>query len=262
MTVWRQSMFTLLCVTALTAYISQVHAASATLAVASNFKATAQELKKAFEQQSDHHLRIVSASSGKLYAQIVNNAPFDIFLSADQHKPEQLQQQGMIVKDKRMTYAMGQLLLWSANKELAVKPCIVQGCFTTLAMANPRHAPYGQAAMQVMQSLKLEKTQQQRYIVGENINQSLQFIHSGNAELVFIAASQLTTLQQKTALQQEKEPTAINIWFIPAELYTPIKQDAVWLKRAADNAGAKAFWQFLQSEAATDIIEANAYHVE
>ena len=243
----------------LVACINIANAATVTVAVASNFKNTAEQLSRVFTEQSGHKLRIVSASSGKLYAQIMQNAPFDIFLSADQHKPLQLHQQGKTISGHRLHYATGQLVLWSANQELAVRNCLINACFSTLAMANPKHAPYGIAASEVLNQLNIHKTDQQRYIVGENINQSLQFIQSHNADLGFIAASQL---QQLPIAAINNAYQAGNIWIIPQSYYSAIKQDAVMLKRAINNKAAEAFWQFLQSNSAKDIIKANGYHVK
>ncbi|NRB40637.1 MAG: molybdate ABC transporter substrate-binding protein [Pseudomonadales bacterium] len=232
-----------------------LHSETVTLAVASNFKHTALQLKKSFEETHTHRIRLVSASSGKLYAQILQKAPFDIFLSADQHKPQRLQQQGLIADKRRFTYAIGQLVLFSADKELDVKHCLMQGCYKKLALANAQHAPYGVAAEQTLKNLTLKKSTNKRLIRAENINQSLQFILSKNVELGFIAASQLKQIKPLPA------PDSKNIWQVAESLYPPILQDAVLLKTAETNPAALALWDFLQSSAAQGIIKAASYHI-
>lgn len=222
-----------------------------TLAVASNFKSTAQQLKMVFEQQYPYQVRIVSASSGKLYAQILQQAPFDIFLSADQQKTGLLIEQGLVQNNQAFTYAIGRLVLWSANNALDVKTCLLQHCYSRLAMANPHYAPYGLAAQETLKALSLT-VQPQDIVMGENINQTLQFIQTGNVELGFIAASQLSLIGAANT-------SSINIWPIPDAHHSAIKQDAVSLKRSKDNPAAKAFWQFLQQQTAQAIITSAGY---
>lgn len=237
------------------AFPSMLLAETLTLAVASNFKPTAIKLKTAFEQQHPHKIRIVSASSGKLYAQILQQAPFDIFLSADQQKPALLVQHGLVSQQHIFTYAIGELLLWSADTNLNVKNCLLQHCYTRLAMANSQYAPYGVAAEETLQALDLLPLATQKIIIGENINQTLQFIQSRNVELGFIAASQLQLIRPAPA------SNAQNLWKIPSSLYSAIKQDAAWLKHSTDNIAAKTFWQFLQQAKAQGIIKNAAYQI-
>lgn len=222
------------------------------VAVASNFTAPMEEIKAAFERESEHRLVLSFGSSGKFYAQIRNGAPFQVFLSADQAKPQALAQEGWTIEGTAFTYAMGALALWSRKPEM-VGPegnILSEGSFNKLALANPRLAPYGVAAIEVLETMGLVKETRPRWVQGENIAQTYQFVHTGNADVGFVALSQVL---QKGEL---KEGSA---WLVPPNRHSPIRQDAVLLKRAAHSEGAKAFWHFLQSEAAWRIIEPYGY---
>ncbi len=224
------------------------------MAVASNFTGAMEALATAFEQQSDHQLKLSFGSSGKFYAQIKQGAPFDVFFSADQAKPAKLQQEGAIVGGSRFTYARGALALWSTDANLVDSQGRVLNSseYRKLALANPRLAPYGAAAMEVLRNLKLESETRSRWVQGENIAQTYQFVRSANAELGFIALSQIRTPGGPQG----------SAWIVPATLYSPIRQDAVLLNRGADNPAARQFLQFVRTPAAAEIIQAYGYTVE
>lgn len=219
------------------------------VAVASNFSAPMQALKTSFEHTSAVRLAVSIGSTGKQYAQIVNGAPFDIFLAADSQRPERLVSEGHAVAGSLATYAIGRLVLWSPDPDL-VDPegsILARGNFRHLAIANPILAPYGEAAVQTLASMGLLEPLTPRLVRGENINQAFQFIRSGNAELGFIARSQWRGLGR---------PAPGSAWLVPAGLHQPIVQQAVIL---SDSEGARAFMAFLGSEPAADIIRQHGY---
>lgn len=224
------------------------------MAVASNFTGAMEALATAFEQQSDHQLKLSFGSSGKFYAQIKQGAPFDMFFSADQAKPAKLQQEGAIVDSSRFTYARGALALWSTDANLVDSRGRVLNSseYRKLALANPRLAPYGAAAVETLRNLKLESKTRSRWVQGENIAQTYQFVRSANAELGFVALSQIRTPGGPQS----------SAWIVPATLYSPIRQDAVLLNRGADNHAARQFLQFVRTPAAAEIIQAYGYTVE
>ncbi len=224
--------------------------AQATIAVATNFAAPLSEIAEVFEAQSGHHLTISMGSSGSLYAQIQNGAPFDVFLSADQLIPEALENSELIVPASRFTYAVGAIVLWSADAETVDQSGSVlrQNNFRRLAIANPETAPYGQAAIEVLQSLSLEAAIRPKLVMGQNIAQTYQFVASGNAQLGFVALSQISQNDQSGSL-----------WVVPRNLYGPILQDAVLLKNGADNEAAHAFIEFLRGPTARQISQSYGY---
>jgi molybdenum ABC transporter molybdate-binding protein len=230
-----------------------------TIAVASNFMPAMRELITVFESKSDHAVRASFGSSGKFYAQISHGAPFDLFFSADQVKPAKLEQEGRSVKGSRFTYAQGALVLWSreTSSELntsppySVKDRLVRGEFKKLAMANPKLAPYGAAALEVLTHLELISSSRRKWVQGENIAQAYQFAASGNAELGFVALSQVLA----------SDPDRTDYWLIPTKLYTPIKQDAVLLARGQTNPAALAFLNFIKSTEAKAIIRRYGYEL-
>ena len=227
---------------------SHVSTATAHIAVASNFIRPMQALQAEFEKDGQYKLTVSFASSGKIYAQIIHGAPFDVFLSADTEKPEALESKSIIISGERFVYAQGQLVLWSSSpgeSDLLTK--LRQNDFNKLALANPRFAPYGQAAVSALRNLSLEQSTKTQWVMGESISQTFQFVASGNADLGFIAYSQL--------------PSSGQYVLVDPLLYAPINQEAVMLKRAAQNLAAKAFFDFLKSNVAADIIKANGYRV-
>ncbi len=230
--------------------------AQVTVAVAANFVETLEHLRPEFENHSGHSLRMVVGSTGKLYAQIINGAPFDVFLSADQERPQRLEEAGIAVAASRFTYATGKLILWSADasRDLAdgAEVLRVQD-FRKLAIPNPELAPYGAAARDVLQKLGLWDTLQGRIVMGENVGQTYSLVASGNAEIGFISHSSFLSVN----VGQEGV-----FWVPPAGGHGPIYQDAVILRRAAGNPAATAFAQFLKSEAAFKILKRFGYVTE
>lgn len=220
----------------------------ALVAVSANFTRTAEALAEAYEAESGHTITISSGSTGQLYARIVQGAPYDAFLSADAERPALLIENGQAVAGSRFTYAVGRLALWSADPD-RIGPdgaTALAGDFRFLAIANPRTAPYGAAAMEALGALGLAETVSDRLVTGGDIGAAYAFIASGNAELGFIALSQLPDGQGSA-------------WFVPDDLHAPLAQDAVLLTRGADNPAATGFLAFLRSDEARAIIEAAGY---
>jgi molybdate transport system substrate-binding protein len=224
-------------------------AAEARIAVAANFTAAAQEIATSFQKQTGHKINLSFGSTGQLYAQITQGAPFDILLSADAARPAQAEKDGLAVAGTRFTYAIGRLVLWSANPDLidAEGAVLRNGNFTHLAIANPDTAPYGAAAIQTLKALGAHEQIAPKIVQGESILQAYQFIASGNAELGFVALSQLT------------DKTGGSRWMVPENLYAPILQDAVLLSHGAQNEAAKAFLEFLKSPQGLSVIAARGY---
>lgn len=220
------------------------------VAVASNFIRPMQQLKAQFEQQTSIEVLVSYSASGKLFAQIVNGAPYDVFLSADQSKPDELMKKEKISTNQRFTYARGKLILWSSTPKLVNNtPEILRtNEFRKLALANPKFAPYGQAAVDVLTNLSLLETTQPKWVMGESISQTYQFVATGNADIGFISYSQ--------------KPDYGSYWLIPSTLYKPIKQDAVLLESAEKNSAAVAFFEFLKSNDAKNIIQSHHYSVD
>jgi molybdate transport system substrate-binding protein len=222
------------------------------IAVAANFASPARKLAGQFAQRTGHRLALSSGSTAKLYAQIRNGAPFDAFLSADDETPLRMEKERLAVAGSRFTYAVGKLVLWSP------KPAMVddQGnvlrarAFNRLAIANPRLAPYGAAAKEAMEKLGVWQGLQEKLVQGENIAQTYQFVSSGNADLGFIALSQLPEGSARGAGSH---------WLVPAELHAPLRQDAVLLERGASNGAALAFLEYLRSAPARELIRAHGY---
>ena len=194
-----------------------VYAGEVIVAVASNFIKPMQKIAKAFEASTEHKVKISFGSSGKLLAQITHGAPFDLFLSADTDKVERLIKQKLAVADSDYIYAHGRLVLWSASADYIDESSnILQtGDFKYIALADPKLAPYGQAANEVMQSLAVDKLLNSKLVTGENISQTYQFVSTGNAKLGFVALSQVKHLDQ------EKQGSH---WLVPSKLHQPIAQ--------------------------------------
>ncbi|MDJ0749139.1 MAG: molybdate ABC transporter substrate-binding protein [Woeseiaceae bacterium] len=222
-----------------------------TVAVASNFADTATELAARFTDETGIEVRIVPGSTGKLYAQITNGAPFDVFLAADQVRPKRLEAKGYVAGDARFTYAIGELALWSTTLtdcgQALRNPAVGH-----VAIANPATAPYGEAAREYLETQGLWNAVDERLVYGENIMQAAQFVATGNAAVGFVASS---------LLEQQRLPKARCTLALPEGTYTPIRQDAVLLTHAADARSAQHFFAFLRSEAARDIVTASGYKV-
>jgi molybdate transport system substrate-binding protein len=228
-------------------------AGEAIVAVAANFAGTLKELQKDFEARGDHKLTVISGATGKLTAQITEGAPFDVFLSADDKATKKLAEGGQAVPESEFTYAIGTLALFSADPqfikgdgELVLKV----GNFSKLAIANPKVAPYGIAAETAMKALGVADAVEDKIVMGENIAQTFQMIDTGNAQLGFVALSQV--------LGSESGKKG-SYWTVPANLHDPIRQNAILLTRAKDNADAKAFLEFLRSPEAKEKIKAAGY---
>lgn len=230
-----------------------VGAESITVAVASNFAATMQDLAARFEVESGQSVQMSTASTGKLYAQIINGAPFEVLLAADVERPRLLEISGHGVAASRFTYAFGSLVLWSRDPALSEIDCrrgLENLGRQRLAIANPDTAPYGIAARETLISLGLWKRVQPHLVVGENIAQALHFVATGNARLGFIAATQSL---------DARLPDATCTWSVPTELHRPIEQQAILLKRAADKSTVADFMEFLRGSAGRAIIARHGY---
>ncbi|QQD23507.1 molybdate ABC transporter substrate-binding protein [Venatoribacter cucullus] len=223
------------------------------VAVASNFTAPAQAIAAAFEQQTGQRVRLAFGASGKLTAQIVQGAPFEIFLSADQAKPELLVAQGQAVAASRFTYAMGKLVLWTVQDGVEPYQQLTQNYSARLALADPRLAPYGVAAQQTLSSLNLLESTRRQWVMGENISQTWQFVATGNAPLGLVALSQV---------MENGQIVRGSGWVVPQALYQPIHQDAVLLKKGAQNPAAQAFLRYLQQPQAQAIMQRFGYGIE
>ena len=241
----------------LIASATRVCADQASVAVASNFAGPMQALITTFEKQTPHSIKLITGSSGKIYAQIQHGAPFDLFFSADSEKPVALIENGAAVSGSLFTYAIGRLALWSRNAQTiqtkstgAASAIIASNNYRKLALANPKLAPYGQAAVQVLDYLQLAEKTQTRWVQGENIAQTYQFVMTGNAEIGFVALSQVLD----NGLLK-----AGSVWVVPTFMHEPIKQQAVILKRASNNPAASAFSQFVRSDNAKAIISRYGY---
>ncbi len=226
----------------------------ATIAVAANFAPAMKELQKRFEQSTTHTLLISYGSSGSLYTQIKNGAPFQVFLSADAERPAKLESDGFIVPGSRMTYAVGCLALWSSRPAF-VDPrgaILKQKNFRKLAIADPGTAPYGVAARETLIHLKLWEVLQPKLVRGMDIGQACQFVATGNADLGFVAYSQILAQGMPKG----------SWWLVPKEYYQPIRQQAVLLAGGENHPAARAFLQFLGSRQSRDLIKPCGYDME
>jgi len=220
------------------------------VAVASNFAAAMDALAHRFEATTDHELTLVLGSTGKQYAQIRSGAPFDFFLAADSQHPTLLESDGLAVPGSRFTYAIGHLVLWSPQEGFvdAMGEILGRDDFRYLAIANPQLAPYGRAAREVLVARRLWERLEGRMVRGENIAQAFQFVKSGNADMGFVALSQLT--------EADGSPPAGSVWMVPQEYYTPIVQQGVLLE---DTPAGREFAEFLQADEARAIIRRHGY---
>ena len=242
----------LLTVTALLT-VSVISKADTTLvAVAANFTKPMTDIAEAFEKTTGHSAKLSFGSSGKFVAQIENGAPFEVFLSADDKAPAKLEQSGFAVANSHFTYAIGKLVLWSATANLvdAQGEILSKGGFKHLALADPKLAPYGAAALEVLKNKNLLNKLQPLFVQGENIAQTYQFVSTGNAELGFVALSQVI---------DNGKISSSSAWQIPENLYTPLRQEAVLLKKGEDNPAASALMQFLKSPEAKAIVSKYGY---
>ncbi len=230
-------------------------AGEVSVAVASNFTDAIQAIVPRFEADTGHSVKVSFGSTGKLYAQIANGAPFEVFLAADTARPARLESEGFTVAGSRYTYASGRLVLWSPDVSVVDSQGIVLelGDFRKLAIANPKTAPYGLAARQVLDNLHLWEALQSKLVRGDNIAQAFQFVATQNAQLGFVAKSQVMALD---------EADRGSYWNIGTELYSPIEQQAVLLKRGENDEAARAFVEYLKGERARSVIKGFGYGLE
>ena len=227
---------------------------SAKIAVAANFIKTIEAVAKEFTKQTGNEVKFSFGPTGKLYAQIYNGAPFDAFFAADEKRPLKAIEQGLAVKNSYFIYAQGQLAFYSHHALNQNNPLLVLKAnqYRHLAIANPKTAPYGEAAAQVLKQAGLYASVRPKLVFGESIGNAFQFVATGNAELGFLAYSQIKDPQ--SPLYQKGD-----YWLIPQTQYNPINQGAVLLKRGAKNPVAVAFMQFMQSPKAKQIMQAYGY---
>ncbi|WP_421843431.1 molybdate ABC transporter substrate-binding protein [Marinobacter algicola] len=226
-------------------------AGEVSLGVAANFTDTTRELAKQFEGETGHTVSASFGSTGKLYAQIRNGAPFDVFMAADARRPALIEKAQAGVPNTRFTYARGKLVLWSPTPGAFgdAESYLAQQAFSRLAMANPKTAPYGLAAQQVLEHLGHWQALQAKLVRGDSIAQAFQFVVSRNAQAGFVALSQVTSWD-------DKEGT---LWNVPQDYYQPIDQQAILLNRGISNEAALAWMDFLKSNTAIAIIRGHGY---
>lgn len=229
-------------------------AAEAQVAVAANFAEPIKAIAAVLERTTGHTIRISMGPTGGFYTQIRNGAPFDVFLAADTERPAMLEKQGLTQPGSRFTYATGKLVLWSSRAgrvddkgEILKAPDLGKVSF-----ANPKSAPYGAAAVEVMNKLGVQATLQPKLVQGESIGQAFNFVKTGNADVGFVAMSQV--------LEGGKLREG-SVWVIPQALYNPIRQDAVILKRGENNEAAQALVDLLRSPNIKDLIRSYGYDI-
>ncbi|MBK9218733.1 MAG: molybdate ABC transporter substrate-binding protein [Uliginosibacterium sp.] len=222
------------------------------VAVAANFTAPMQKIAVEFEKDTGHKALVSTGATGAFYAQIKNGAPFEIFLSADDETPAKLEAEGAGVKGSRFTYAIGRLVLWSAKPGFVDTKgeVLKKGDFNKLALANPKTAPYGSAALEVMKKLGVQEALQPKIVQGENISQTFQFVSTGNAEVGFVALSQVW---------QDGVLKSGSAWIVPADLYAPIRQDAILLAKGEGKPAAEALLKYLKGDKAKAVIKSYGY---
>jgi len=222
------------------------------VAVAANFTAPMQKIAADFEKDTGHKALLAFGSTGKFYSQVKNGAPFEVLLAADDETPAKMEKEGLAVSGSRFTYAIGRLVLWSAQEGVvdAKGAVLKKGGFAHLALANPKLAPYGAAAMETMSKLGVADSLQAKFVQGENIAQTYQFVQSGNAELGFVALSQV---------YKDGKVTGGSAWIVPADLYSPIRQDALILANGKGKAAAEALMKYLKGDKAKATIKSFGY---
>ncbi|MCY3971503.1 MAG: molybdate ABC transporter substrate-binding protein [Acidobacteria bacterium] len=233
---------------------SGAFAGEVTVAVAANAAEAVEALAADFEQRTGHRVTLTVGSTGKLYAQILHGAPFDVFLAADQERPRLLVEQGLAVDESRHTYAVGRLALWGPDPTVeASVETLRAGSFRRLAIANPDLAPYGAAARETLQELGLWKSLRGKIAFGENVGQAFAMIASGNAELGFTALSSVLS---------PRNVRSGSLWEVPANLHAPVRQDSVLLERGQGKAAARDFYLFLGSPGAREVVESFGFIVD
>ena len=237
------------------AYATKLRAEEALVAVAANFSAPMQQIAASFQKDTGHQLKMSFGATGGIYAQIKNGGPFDVFLSADQITPQKLEAEGLGVAATRFNYATGQLVLWSKQDGLVdEKGQVLRGKnIQRIALANPKLAPYGVAAWETMTALGLVEELKPKMVQGDNIAQTYQFVSTQNAQVGFVALSQVFANGQLTSG---------SAWIVPPHLYKPIRQDVILLKNGKDNLAAKAFLIYLKGEKAKAVMKSYGYLTE
>lgn len=223
-------------------------------AVAANFTEPVKLIAEAFQKDTGHTVKLSFGSSGKFYSQIKEGAPFDVFLAADEKNPKLLEKEGLAVEGTRFVYALGKLVLWSAQPGYVDDKGYVlrKGSYNKIAYADPKLAPYGLAAKETLEDMGLWSVVQSKLVTGESITQTYQFAATGNAEMAFIALSQIT---------KDGKVSEGSYWLVPAHMYNPIKQAAVQLSAAKDKAAAQAFLTYLKNEKSVAIIRSFGYEL-
>lgn len=222
------------------------------VAVAANFTAPMKRIAADFEKDTGHRAQLAFGGTGKFYAQILNAAPFEILLAADDETPTKLAREGLAIAASQFTYAQGKLVLWSARPGVVDDQgeVLKRGDFAHLAIANPKLAPYGVAAVEAMQALGVHDALAPKFVTGENIGQAFQFVQSGNAPLGFVALSQV---------MQDGKIAAGSAWIVPGRLYQPIRQDAIILEKGRGNHAAQALMTYLRGDKARKLIQSYGY---
>ncbi|MBK8909672.1 MAG: molybdate ABC transporter substrate-binding protein [Rhodospirillales bacterium] len=228
--------------------VDTASARQATIAVAANFTAAAKDIAAAFTAATGHDVRLSIGSTGQLYTQITQGAPFDVFLAADRLHPQKAVDAGYGIAEHRFTYATGRLVLYGKAAEMGDgEGTLKRGAFSKIAIANPETAPYGAAAVETMSALGIYDRLAAKIVKGNTLTQVYQFIETGNAEVGFVALSQVVGR------------SGTSVWMVPEQLYRPIAQDAVLLQRGAGNEAALAFVAFLRGSEAGRIASAHGY---
>lgn len=240
----------------LTLVATAVYADKIQVAVAANFTEPMKKIAAEFEKSNGHKVALSFGSTGKFYSQIRAGAPFEVLLAADDETPRKMEKEALAVENSAFTYAIGKLVLWSA-KEAVVDDkgeVLKHGGFDYIAVANPKLAPYGAAAIETMKTLGVYEPLAPKIVQGENIAQTYQFVSTGNALLGFVALSQV--------IGAEGNVKTGSMWIVPEKLYAPIRQDAVLLDKGKDSAAAKALLAYLKSAAAKQVIRSYGYGLE
>ncbi|MDR0565401.1 MAG: molybdate ABC transporter substrate-binding protein [Azoarcus sp.] len=236
-------------------FAQAAHAGEVAVAVAANFTAPMQTLATEFEKETGHKAVLSFGSTGQFYMQIKNGAPFEVFLAADSATPAKLEAEGDTVVGQRFTYAIGALALWSKKAGFVdgKGEVLKKGTYAHLSIADPEKAPYGAAAVETLKALGVFDTLQPKFVTGNNIAQAHQFVDTGNAELGFVALSQV---------YKDGKLTDGSAWIVPQNLYSPILQDAVLLAKGKDSPAAATLLQFLKGAKAKAVIESYGYKLK
>jgi molybdate transport system substrate-binding protein len=222
------------------------------VAVAANFTAPMQQIAAAFQEETGHVVKASFGATGKFYSQIKNGAPFEVLLAADDKTPTKLVEEGAAVKDSQFTYAIGTLVLWSSKPDFVDDEgkVLETGDFNKLAIANPKLAPYGVASIETLTALGLLDAIEPKFVMGESINQAFQFVDTGNADLGFVALSQV---------MEDGKVKKGSAWVVPGKFHEPIRQDAVILNNGKDKPAAAALMEYLKGEKAHAVMTSFGY---